>query len=84
MVIARPVCGDDVLAAVCNALTNGPGGPTAQLQHVESLLHDEWERPLDVTIPSSGSQQYKLEARHLRDVYSESYVTDTAGIVVYY
>ena len=58
--------------------------PTAQLQHVESLLHDEWERPLDVIIPSSGSQQYKLEARHLRDVYSESYVTDTAEIVVYY
>ena len=30
MVITRPVCGDDVLAAVCHALTNGPGGPTAQ------------------------------------------------------
>ena len=84
MVITRPVCGHDVLAAACHALTNGPGGPTAQLQHVESLLHDEWERPLDVIIPSSGSQQYKLEARHLRDVYSESYVTDTAEIVVYY
>ena len=35
-------------------------------------------------IPSSGSQQYKLEARHSRDVYSTSYVTDTAEIVVYY
>ena len=83
-VITRPVLGDDVLAAVCHALTNGLGGPTAQLQHVESLLHDEWERPLDVIIPSSGSQQYKLEARHLRDVYSEFNVTYTAKIVVYY
>ena len=35
-------------------------------------------------IPSSGYQQYRLEARHLRDVYSESYVTDSAEIVVYY
>ena len=43
MVSTRPVCGDDVLAAVCHALTNGPGSPTAQLQHVESLLRDEWE-----------------------------------------
>ena len=35
-------------------------------------------------IPSSGSQQYTLEARHLRDVYSKSYVTDSVVIVVYY
>ena len=35
-------------------------------------------------VPSSGSQQYTLEARHLRDVYSKSYVTDSAEIVVYY
>ena len=37
MVNTRPICGDDVLAAVCHALINGPGSPTAQLQHVESL-----------------------------------------------
>ena len=43
MVNTMLVCGDDVLAAVCHALTNGPGNPTAQLQHVESLLRDEWE-----------------------------------------
>ena len=84
MVNTRPVYGDDVLAALCHALTNAPRSRTAQLQHVESLLRDEWERPLDVIIPSSGSQQCKLEARHLRDVYSESYVTDSAEIVVYY
>ena len=84
MVNTRPVCGDDVLAAVCHASTNGPGSPTAQLQHVESLLRDDWERPLDVILPSSGSQQYRLEARHLRDVYSKSYVTDSTEIVVYY
>ena len=35
-------------------------------------------------IPSSGSQQYLLEARHLRDVYSKSYVTDITEIVVYF
>ena len=80
----RPVCGDDILAIVCHTLTNGPGKPTAQLQHVESLRCDDWERPLDVIIPSSGSQQYRPEARHLRDVYSESYVTHSAEIVVYY
>ena len=84
MVNTRLVCGDDVLAAVCHALTSGPGSPTAQLQHVESLLRDEWERPLDVIIPSSGSQQCTPEARHLRDVYSKSYVIDSAEIVVYY
>ena len=83
MVNTRPVCGDGVLAALYHALTNGPGTPTAQLQHVQSLLRDEWERPLDVIIPSSGSQQYTQEARHLRDVYSKSYVTDSAEIVVY-
>ena len=84
MVNTGPLCGDDVLAAVCHALTNGPGSPNAQLQHVESLLRDEWERPLDVIVPSSGSPQYMLEARHFRDVYSKSYVTDSAEIVVYY
>ena len=30
------------------------------------------------------SRQYRLEARHLRDVYSESYITNSAEIVVYY
>ena len=84
MVNTRPVCVDDILAAVCHAPTNGPGSPTAQLQHVESLLRDEWERPLEVIIPTSRSQQYTLEARHLRDAYSKSYVTDSAEIVVYY
>ena len=54
----------------------------AYLQHVESLLRDNWE--LDVIIPSSGSQLHRLKARHLRDVYTESYVTDNAEIVVYY
>ena len=55
---------------------------TAQLQHFDSLLRDEWERPLDVIIPSSVSQQYTLEAHHLRDIYSKCYVTDSAEIVV--
>ena len=52
--------------------------------HYSTSYCAEWERPLDVFIPSSGSQQYKLEPRHLRDVYSESYVTDSAEIVVSY
>ena len=80
----RHVCGDDILAVVCHALTDGQGSPSAQLQDIESLLRDNWERPLDVIIPSSGSQPYTLEARHLRDVYTESYVTNNAEIVVYY
>ena len=84
MVNTRPVCGDAVLAAMCHALTNGQGRTTAELQHVESLLRDEWERPLDVIVPSSGSQQHTPEARHLRDVYSKSYVTDSPEIVAYY
>ena len=84
MVHTRPIRGDDILAAVCHALTNGPGSPAAQLQHVESWLRDDWERPLDVILPSSGPQHYSLEARHLRDVYSESWVTDSAEIDVYY
>ena len=74
----------DILAAVCRALTDGQGSPAAQLQHVESLLCDDWEIPLDVINPSSGSQQYKPEARHLRDVYTQSSVTHNAKMVVYY
>ena len=82
MVNTGHVCGDDILAAVCHAVTIGQGSPTAQLQHVESLLRDDWERPLDVIISGFGSQLYKLEARHLRDVYTESYVTDNVENVV--
>ena len=63
MVNTRHVCGDDLLAVVCHALTDGQGSPTALLQYVESLLRDYWEQPLDMTIPSSGSQLYKLEAQ---------------------
>ena len=74
MVNTRHICGDAILAAVCHALADGQGSPTAQLQDVESLLHGDWERPLDVIIPSSVSQLYKPEARHLRDVYTESCV----------
>ena len=84
IVNARPVCGDDILAAVCHALTNDPCSPTAQLQHVESLLREDWEQPLAVIIPNSGSQQYRLEARHFSYVYTESYITYSAKIVVYY
>ena len=80
----RHVFGDDILAAVCRAVIDGQGSSMAQLQHVESLLCDDWERPLDVITPSLGSQLYKLEAHHLRDVYTESYVTEHAEIVVYY
>ena len=84
MVNMRHVCGDDIVAAMCHALIDGQGCPTALLRDVESLLRDHWERPLGVIIPSSGSQLYKLEACHLRDGYTDSYVTNNAEIVVYY
>ena len=35
-------------------------------------------------IPRSGSQLYKPEASHIRNVYTESYVTVNAHIVVYF
>ena len=38
----RHVFGDDILAAVCRALTDGQGSPIAQLEHVESLRRDDW------------------------------------------
>ena len=72
------------MATVYHALTNGQGRTTAELRHVESLLRDDWEQPLDMIIVSSGSQLYKLQTRHFRDVYTKSYVTDNAKIVVYY
>ena len=42
------------------------------------------KRSLDVILPSLGSQLYKVEAHHLRDVYTQSSLPDNAEIVVYY
>ena len=61
MVNARHICGDDILAAVCHALTDGQGSPTAQWHDVESLLRNDWEQPLDVLIPSSGTACYTAD-----------------------
>ena len=79
MVDTKHIWGEDVLAVVCIALTNGHRSPLAQLQHVESLLGVDWDQPLYLVIPSSGSQQYKLEAHYVQE---ESFVTHTTTEIV--
>ena len=54
------------------------------LSEVEALLGNDWRPPLHVTIPSLLPQQFEFEARHFRDLTTESHVTDCAQIVVYY
>ena len=51
---------------------------------VEALLGNDWRQPLHVTVPRLSPQQFEFEARHFRDLTTESYVTDCAQIVVYY
>ena len=50
----------------------------------EALLGNNWRPPLQVTVPGLSPQQFEFEARHFRDLTTESYVTDCAQIVVYY
>ena len=54
------------------------------MSKVEALLGNSWRRPLHVTIPGLSPQQFEFEARHFKDLTTESYVTDCAQIVVYY
>ena len=54
------------------------------MSEVEALLGNDWRRPLHVTVPGLSPQQFEFEARHFRDLTTESYVTDCAQIVVYY
>ena len=51
---------------------------------LEALLGNDWRQPLHVTVPGLSPQQFEFEARHFRDLTTESYVTDCAQIVVYH
>ena len=48
------------------------------------LLGNDWRRQLHVKVPSLSPQPFEFEARHFKDLTTESYVTDCAQIVVYY
>ena len=54
------------------------------MSEVEALLGNDWRRPLHVTVLGLSPQQFEFEARHFRDLTTESYVIDCAQIVVYY
>ena len=75
---------EQILANVCKALSDSHGSFRPSLAEVEALLGDDWGPPLHATVPGPLAQQYEFEARHFRDLTSESYVTDGAQIVVYY
>ena len=69
---------------MCKALRDSHGSFRPSLAEVEALLGDDWGPPLHATVPGPSAQQYEFDARHFRDLTSESYVTDCAQIVVYY
>ena len=75
---------EQILANVCKALSDSQGTFRPSLAEVEALLGDDWGPPLHATVPGPSAQQYEFEARHFRDLTSQSYVTDCAQIVVYY
>ena len=63
---------------VCKALSDSHGSFRPSLAEVEALLGDDWGPPLHARVPGPLAQQYEFEARHFRDLTSESYVTDCA------
>ena len=73
-----------IVADVCKALSDSQGSFRPSLSKVEALLGNDWRQPLHVIVPSLSPQQFEFEARHFRDLTTESYVTDCAQIVVYY
>ena len=73
---------EQILANVCKALSDSHGSFRPSLAEVEALLGDDWGPPLHATVLGPSAQQYEFEARHFRDLTSESYVTDCAQIVV--
>ena len=95
IVVAAP-CGDhptsppgclsagQILADVCKALSDSQGSFRPSMSEVEALLGNDWRQPLHVTVPNLSPQQFEFEARHFRDLITESYVTECAQIVVYY
>ena len=75
---------EQILADVCKALSDSQGSFRPSLSEVEALLGNDWRQPLHVIGPGLSPQQFEFEARHFRDLTTESYVTDCAQIVVYY
>ena len=67
-----------ILADVCKALSDSQGLFRPSLSKVEALLGNDWRQPLHVTVPCLSPQQFEFEARHFRDLTTESYVTDCA------
>ena len=63
------------VASDAQATTSSPCALSPTLLRVESLLCGDWERPPDVMVPISGSQQYKLEALHFKDIHEEYFMT---------
>ena len=75
---------EEILADVCEAPSYSQGSFRPSLSEVEALLGNDWRPPLHVTVPGLSPQQFEFEARHFRDLTTESCVTDCAQIVVYY
>ena len=68
---------------MCKALNDSHGWFFSFLLEVEAPLGDNWGQPLHVTVLGSSVQQYEFQARHSRDLTTDSYVTYYAEIVVY-
>ena len=75
---------EEILADVCKALTDSQGLFCPSLSKVEAPRSNDWVHPLHAIVPRSSPQPFEFEARHFRDLTTESYVTDCAQIVVYY
>ena len=75
---------EQILADVCKALSDSQGSFCPSMSEVEALLGNDSRLQLHVTFLGLSPQQFEFEARHFRDLTTESYVTDCAQIVVYY
>ena len=75
---------EQILADVCKARSDSQGLFRPSLLEVEALLGNDWWQPLHVTVPGLPPQQFVFQARHFRDLTTESYVTKCAQTVVYY
>ena len=69
---------------VCKALSDSQGSVRPAMSQVVALLGNDWRQPLHLTITGLSPQQFEFQARHFRDLTTESYVTDCAQIVVYH
>ena len=74
---------EEILANVCKALSDSQRSFGPSLLEVETLLGKELGQALHVTVLGLLPQRFDFEARHFRDLPTESYVADCAQIVVY-